>query len=188
VSGGSIACFERSVGLFTEQQIASRPHNAPQFVDDGSNLWLGNVLENGEDEAEIEGCRIGGEMLQVLNRTKIDSRLQRLGDAQQRCLAFESNHSFGELGQDGRQASEPAAHIACRREMAGDAEVRAKLSDVTLLEVRAQHRSRAIDVDDFVRSPNQTLHAEKHTSSTAAAVLQAAAPTAVAVDLSEPPR
>src|SRR6266498_2599328 len=131
--------------------MAVRPDNAPQFVDDGPNLWLRNVLENGKDKTEIEGRSIGREAPQVFDRTEIDGRLQRLRDAQQCCLAFESDDSLGELGQDGRQAPEPAADIARRREGEPRPYTRAQLSNVTLLEIRAQHCPGTVDVYHFAR-------------------------------------
>ena len=150
----SVSGFERRVGFLTEQQITVRPDNAPQFVDDGTNVWLGNVLEDGEDESEIEGRLVGGEALQAFDRTEIDRRLQRLRDRQESLLPFESDDSLGELGQDWRQASESAADITRGRDRRPDSETGAQLTDVTLLEIRAQHRARTIDVDHFTRRPD----------------------------------
>jgi hypothetical protein len=110
-------------------------------------------------KTEIEGRSIGREAPQAFNRTEIDGRLQRLRDAQQCCLAFESDDSLDELGQDGRQAPEPAADIARRREGERRSYTRTQqLSNVTLLEIRAQDCPGTVDVYHFARSPDYTLH------------------------------
>jgi hypothetical protein len=116
------------------------------------------VLEDGEDKTEIEGRSIGRKAAQAFDGTEIDGRLQRLRDAQQSCLAFESDDSLGELGQDGRQAAEPAADIARRRERERRSDARTQLSNVTLLEIRAQHCPGTVDVHDLARSPDYTFH------------------------------
>ena len=105
--------------------------------------------ERANDEGEIEGCLVGREALQAFDRTEIDRRLQRLRDRQESRLTFESDDSLGELGQDWRKASESAANIARRRDLCLDSDTGAQFPDVTLLEVRAQHRARPIDVDHF---------------------------------------
>jgi hypothetical protein len=112
------------------------------------------VLQDSEDESEIEGCLVGREALQALDRTELNRRLQRLRDRQESRLPFESDDSLGELGQNWRQASESAPDIARRRDGRPDSDTGAQIPYVTLLEVRAQHRARTIDVDHFTRGPD----------------------------------
>ena len=68
----------------------------------GTSFRLRKVLQDSEDKTKIEACSIGRQTPYALDHTEIDRWLQRLGDLQEPALAFESDDSLKELGQDRR--------------------------------------------------------------------------------------
>ena len=101
----------------------------------------------------------GGQGRQRLDAAELDVGLQVPRNREQAGLALEADDLARELGEDRRESTEAAAEVTGRRHAGRTEDRRQDRTDVALFEIRAQHRTRTIDVDDFSGSPDEPLHA-----------------------------
>ena len=106
-----ISGLERGVGLFDHEHEAAWCQHTKRLLDDGFGVPVRHVLEDGEDHDEPCTVVRHWELLEGCDLDELVVGQQPSGGLNELCLALESHDAGRLLGDDRRQAAEPAADV-----------------------------------------------------------------------------